>query len=679
MAGQVLSAEVNIETGGAVSRLSVLEARLKKLQNVAADAATGPAKFAKALELIKKTGSEISGLQKLQTQLGQGIPRSSGQATLALTNFNRVVQDAPFGIIGIANNIDPLITSFRSLKASTGSTGAAIKALFSTLAGPTGILFAFSALSTGATLLVQKYGSLGNAFDVLTGKTKALSEEQKKYVEDQKNLAISIEKQKIETEQLVKIARGDIGSKGEQAAAIAKLNDIIPDYIGVLTEQNIKTAEGIKIINEYTNALIKQATAELLTNRAAELAVKKFDAQETLIKGRIRNLKEQADVEARIAAERKKENKNLIGSGLDLQASTFDALGSRLIKLREQYKENEQAFITSVAEINKEIERLKKGIDDNTVILDTSDDAKNKVKKKLKKFYVKAISEFISEFNINEIPLPKQGSVTIDVPFQFSVGDKSQDPYQVAEQAIKGFVDQLEYQAKSVDVKFNGILSKPIQKELTKIRGIISSFESQGLTVDSFVVAEAVTKAQERLAAISAAFIQLQMNIRSILSGFTQDMFAGIGEVIGAGLADGAEGIKRAAAGIGSLIGNLFVNLGKEMIKASSLMIALQAALKSLQGPASLAAGIGLVALGSALKAKLGNIGATAFANGGIVTGPTLGLVGEAGQPEVILPLSKINQFMEQGQGGGALTLSVSGDVFQFALARNARKQSRLY
>ena len=69
------------------------------------------------------------------------------------------------------------------------------------------------------------------------------------------------------------------------------------------------------------------------------------------------------------------------------------------------------------------------------------------------------------------------------------------------------------------------------------------------------------------------------------------------------------------------------------------------------------------------------------FAHGGIVTGPTVGMIGEAGQPEVILPLSKINQFLSgEGQGnGGALTLSVSGDVFTFGLARNARKQSRLY
>lgn len=36
--------------------------------------------------------------------------------------------------------------------------------------------------------------------------------------------------------------------------------------------------------------------------------------------------------------------------------------------------------------------------------------------------------------------------------------------------------------------------------------------------------------------------------------------------------------------------------------------------------------------------------GVTAFANGGIVTSPTLGLVGEAGYPEVIIPLHQLGE-----------------------------------
>jgi hypothetical protein len=72
------------------------------------------------------------------------------------------------------------------------------------------------------------------------------------------------------------------------------------------------------------------------------------------------------------------------------------------------------------------------------------------------------------------------------------------------------------------------------------------------------------------------------------------------------------------------------------------------------------AAGIAAVAAGTALKSKINNNKATAFANGGIVSGPTMGLVGEypgaQSNPEVIAPLDKLKE-MIGGGGGGAFVL----------------------
>jgi hypothetical protein len=76
------------------------------------------------------------------------VNKAVANANPTLTNFGRVIQDAPFGILGIANNIDPLISSFQSLKASTGSTGGALKSLFAGLAGPAGIAIGVSAVTS---------------------------------------------------------------------------------------------------------------------------------------------------------------------------------------------------------------------------------------------------------------------------------------------------------------------------------------------------------------------------------------------------------------------------------------------------------------------------------------------------------------------------------------------------
>jgi hypothetical protein len=76
------------------------------------------------------------------------LPQSANQANIALTNLGRVVQDSPYGFIGIANNIDPLVQSFQQLSASSKESGGFLKALGASLLGPGGLALAFSAITT---------------------------------------------------------------------------------------------------------------------------------------------------------------------------------------------------------------------------------------------------------------------------------------------------------------------------------------------------------------------------------------------------------------------------------------------------------------------------------------------------------------------------------------------------
>ena len=127
-------------------------------------------------ELEIKVGADVSnaigGLDRLQSELNQTgkaaaifgaeaekagakilkLPSTVNQATFTLNNFTRVVQDAPYGIRGVANNIDPLVESFVRLRSQTTSTSLALKAMVGALTGPAGILLA---VSTVSSLLVQ--------------------------------------------------------------------------------------------------------------------------------------------------------------------------------------------------------------------------------------------------------------------------------------------------------------------------------------------------------------------------------------------------------------------------------------------------------------------------------------------------------------------------------------------
>lgn len=107
---------------------------------------------------LKKTAQNAAAVS---AQLGGSIAKGANQAGFALQNLGRVAQDAPFGFIGIQNNLNPLLESFQRLKSETGSTGGALKALGGSLLGAGGLGFALSAISAGI-LLYQQYQQRAN-------------------------------------------------------------------------------------------------------------------------------------------------------------------------------------------------------------------------------------------------------------------------------------------------------------------------------------------------------------------------------------------------------------------------------------------------------------------------------------------------------------------------------------
>ena len=110
------------------------------------------------------------------------------------------------------------------------------------------------------------------------------------------------------------------------------------------------------------------------------------------------------------------------------------------------------------------------------------------------------------------------------------------------------------------------------------------------------------------------------------------------------------------------------MQMGKLAIAIGIGVEKIKIALKSLNPAVAIAAGIALVALGAFAKSQAGKIsggggGATAFANGGIVSGPTMGLVGEypgaRQNPEVIAPLNKLQSMI----GGRSQNVNVGGQI----------------
>jgi hypothetical protein len=121
---------------------------------------------------IAATGKNLSVLEKSTAKTGAAFanmqkPVANGGNTLM--QFSRIAQDAPFGIMGIGNNITATAESFTHLSNSAGGTGNALKAVAASITGVGGILLAVSLVTTALTFMSQNGITVGDVFDKLTG------------------------------------------------------------------------------------------------------------------------------------------------------------------------------------------------------------------------------------------------------------------------------------------------------------------------------------------------------------------------------------------------------------------------------------------------------------------------------------------------------------------------------
>ena len=180
-----------------------------------------------------------------------------------------------------------------------------------------------------------------------------------------------------------------------------------------------------------------------------------------------------------------------------------------------------------------------------------------------------------------------------------------------------------------------------------------------------------------------------------------QNMAEGMGAALGNAIANGGNLLSALGGVLLGGIGDIAIQLGKSAI---SIGVAMMAIKQSFKNPATaIAAGIALIALGTIIKSVIPGIvkgkgdgggikqsgprsgAVAAFANGGIVSGPTLGLMGEyAGaksNPEVIAPLDKLKNMIGSRQAqqvnvGGEFRLN--GQDLVVALQRAEKQRGRI-
>ena len=208
------------------------------------------------------------------------MQKASQQSRTALLSVSQAIQDAPYGIRGMSNNIDFLTQQFLVLRTTAGGTGAALNMMFKSLWSASGVLIAISAASAtvnylfggiekgvkGATDELTKLIEL--EFEVgITSGTEALREME---------IALGLVSNTID-DKLIKSFADIVAVQQKQRMARGMYSDewILPKTKPDLSEKQL---QNIKTYNEFFKKTIEAVEDDFkIKNKSSELTIKQLE------------------------------------------------------------------------------------------------------------------------------------------------------------------------------------------------------------------------------------------------------------------------------------------------------------------------------------------------------------------------------------------------------------------
>jgi hypothetical protein len=237
MAEEGLKIKIGADVQQAVTSLNTLNASLNKTTQTAAN--------------VGATGMN-------------NLTKGTSQASAAITNFSRVASDAPFGLIGIANNIDPLVQSFVQLRKETGSGKAALAALGASLTGGGGLILGISLVTSAL-----QFAQIG--FDRWFKSTKDTKKETESLSDTLQNVTNSISKEVTEVTKLVELIKSENSSRKLKNEAIQELIKTAPAYFDNLNKENISINDLNESYKRYINTIQLRIRASVIEKQLGDI------------------------------------------------------------------------------------------------------------------------------------------------------------------------------------------------------------------------------------------------------------------------------------------------------------------------------------------------------------------------------------------------------------------------
>jgi len=382
--------------------VSALQSSLKAAQNTLAQF-EGALKKATNIGEINYLNRNIDNLKGTIAQLNQQagkLGKPMGDASQSLINFSRIAQDAPYGIMGIANNLNPMVESFQRLAATEGGTKKALQAMVAGLMGPAGVGVAIGVVSSLAVTFSKEIAAF---FKGPTAELEAFRKKLKEVADDIYKLIGGEQTKRTIGIQLAELIVG--GNKTQQEEALKQLKDLYSNSAAI---QDAKLGQDKKFYQTLVNQAAMQGDAtakeknniEQLNILYAKQAQAKKDQETKLKEARgPRGLFDIKSVDANIKAindEYKLLNESITADINALQSNTFKQLAKVTLfptpdknKAKESLdtlKEFSAALKYELAQQLMDIEKYKKIFKDkgfdNAIILTYGDKGEAAQRKK---------------------------------------------------------------------------------------------------------------------------------------------------------------------------------------------------------------------------------------------------------------------------------------------------------
>jgi len=646
-------------------------------------------KITKALEGMGKTATIVSGNVKITNKnledtnkiLGQ-VAQTAKKTTTAIDaagnsvkrsnqqwmNLALVVQDLPYGFRGIQNNLPALLGGI------AGVGGAAY--------------LAFSAIIAGLTFWDEHNRKVAAS-------TKKLKEEQTSLNDEILNSKQNALQQGYLLNKYIDIARNATLSDSTRNEALKQANTLYGEHNQKLTLANINT-KAVKVsLDGHIQSLIQMAVAQKYSGQVADNIIKgdkikaKLDDKNLLRQKLTAEVRGKQNNESRDLLDVYKDlrgvNKEIYDLELDQGKNILELTNltnrysDSLIKATELGAKFGKVEDTKTSKgpkqkVSKYEEDLAKSTfdfyKDNLFQAEYYFNQLNDIEK------LNALKEaVINKASNDELTKIEQTYAQNSINFHKQIEDKKfairQDGIkrqeylteqdQKAKKKIldRDFQNEMDAIQNKLSAQLKGNRREPLQQEQNykeAIAGYIIMAMQAGRT------AEEIEKLQDKINSLNASAegtAAAFSPIADILNNLATNTLVEFGTQIGNLLSGG----KFSLDGFLSMIASALIQIGTHLVMVSKLFLAVKALFASngLLAPFAIPIGIAAIAAGVALNNSLSKKqNVKAFANGGIVSGPTMGLIGEypgaKSNPEVVAPLDKLKD-MIGGQGGGSFVL----------------------